>query len=113
MKRYHLAQLDAVPGVECPCGVARRAFAEVAKAPASVHLTEIRADARTHYHKRMTEVYVVLEGAGEIELDGERFPLKPLTAVMIQPGCRHRAIGRLKILNIPIPAFDPADEWFD
>lgn len=113
MKRYHLAQLDAVPGVECPCGVARRAFAEATGAPASVHLTEIHADARTHYHKTMTEIYVVLEGEGEIELDGERFRLKPLTAVMIQPGCRHRAIGRLKILNIPIPAFDPADEWFD
>ncbi|MCP5524221.1 MAG: cupin domain-containing protein [Verrucomicrobiales bacterium] len=113
MKRYHLAQLDAVPGVECPCGVARRAFGEVAGAPASVHLTEIHADARTHYHRRMTEIYVVLEGEGEIELDGERFPLKPLTAVMIQPGCRHRAIGRLRILNLPIPAFDPTDEWFD
>ena len=27
--------------------------------------------------------------------------------------CRHRAIGKLKIVNIPIPAFDEADEWFD
>jgi hypothetical protein len=32
---------------------------------------------------------------------------------MIKPGCRHRAIGKLKILNIPIPAFDPDDEFFD
>ncbi len=27
--------------------------------------------------------------------------------------CRHRAIGKMKIVNIPIPAFDPHDEWFD
>jgi len=26
---------------------------------------------------------------------------------------RHRAIGKMKIVNIPIPAFDPHDEWFD
>lgn len=61
----------------------------------------------------MTEIYVILEGAGEMELDGEIFPVKPMTSIFIKPGCRHRAIGKLKILNIPIPAFDPNDEWFD
>lgn len=111
--RFALVQLDALSAVACPCGQARRAFRELPGAPASVHLTDIEADARTHYHRAMTEIYVVLEGEGEIELDGLRYPLRPLTAVMIQPGCRHRAIGRLRILNIPIPAFDPADEWFD
>lgn len=80
---------------------------------ASVHQVEIKLDAQTHYHKSMTEIYVVLEGTGEMELDGERIPLRPMTSVMIKPGCRHRAIGTLKILNIAIPKFDPADEWFD
>lgn len=61
----------------------------------------------------MTEIYLVLEGQGEIELDGERFPLSPMTAVYIRPGCRHRAIGTLKIINIPVPAFDETDEYFD
>jgi quercetin dioxygenase-like cupin family protein len=55
----------------------------------------------------------VLEGEGFLELDGEKIALRPLTAVMIKPGCRHRAIGRLKFLNVVMPAFDPADEWFD
>jgi mannose-6-phosphate isomerase-like protein (cupin superfamily) len=61
----------------------------------------------------MTEIYFVLEGEGYMELDGERVPLKPHTSVLIKPGCRHRAVGRLRIVNVPIPAFDPADEWFD
>ena len=78
-----------------------------------MHLLQVEEDARTHYHKGMTEIYVILEGEGQLELDGELIPLKPLTSVMIKPGCRHRAIGRLRILNIPIPAFDPEDEWFD
>lgn len=112
-ERFAIAQLDDLDAIACPCGEARRAFTGLASAPASVHLTDIHAEARLHYHRRMTEVYVVLAGEGEIELDGKRFPLKPLTAVLIQPGCRHRAIGRLRILNVPIPAFDPADEWFD
>jgi mannose-6-phosphate isomerase-like protein (cupin superfamily) len=112
-KNYHVAQLDALPAVPCPCGRARRAFADVPGASASVHLVEISADARPHYHKRMTEIYLVLEGEGHLELDGERVPLKPMTAVYIKPGCRHRAVGKLKIVNIPVPAFDADDEWFD
>ena len=48
-----------------------------------------------------------------MELDGELFPVKPMTAIYIRPGCRHRAIGKLKIINIPVPSFDETDEWFD
>ena len=48
-----------------------------------------------------------------LELDGERVPVKPMSAVYIKPGCRHRAVGRLKIINIPVPVFDPEDEWLD
>jgi mannose-6-phosphate isomerase-like protein (cupin superfamily) len=106
-------QLDEIAPVACPCGWARRAFADAAAHVAGVHLVDIRQDAQVHYHRKMTEIYVVLEGQGEIELDGQRFPLKPLTVVYIRPGCRHRALGHLRLLNIPIPAFDPADEWFD
>ena len=113
MSRPLVAQLDALPGTACPCGTARRAFGLPDTAVASVHLTDIATDARMHYHRRMTELYVVLEGEGVIELDGERIPVRPLTAVLIPPGCRHRAVGRLRLLNVPIPAFDPADEWFD
>jgi quercetin dioxygenase-like cupin family protein len=116
MPTYRVAQLDKVTPVPCPCGQARRAFGAEAGFPAPVatmHLVEITADARTHYHKRMTEIYLVLEGEGYLELDGQRVPVKPMTAVYIPPGCRHRAVGRLKIINVPVPAFDPADEWFD
>ncbi len=48
-----------------------------------------------------------------MEFDGQSFPVKPMPASFIKPGCRHRTVGRLKIINIPIPAFDEADEWFD
>lgn len=113
MTNYQIAQLDAIPPVRCPCGFARRAFADLKEDAASMHLVDIQEDSRAHYHKRMTEIYLVLEGTGHIELDGQLFPIKPLSAIYIKPGCRHRAIGKLKIINIPIPAFDESDEWFD
>lgn len=73
---------------------------------------EIAADARAHYHTGRTEYYVVLEGEGAVELDGVRELVSPGTVVMIPPGIRHRALGVLKILNVVVPAFDPADEHF-
>jgi mannose-6-phosphate isomerase-like protein (cupin superfamily) len=79
----------------------------------SLHIVEISEDARTHYHKRLTEIYYILEGEGEMELDGERHAVQPGDAILIKPGCRHRAIGKLRVLNVPVPMFDPADEWFD
>ena len=112
-ERFHIAQIAELPGVECPCGETRRAFVEESDGVASMHVVEISADARTHYHKRLTEIYYILEGTGEMELDGERHPVRPGDAILIKPGCRHRAIGRLRVLNVPVPAFDPADEWFD
>ena len=113
MPNYLVAQLDRLPSTPCPCGSARRAFATPSETVASLHLVDIRDDARPHYHRRTTEIYLVLEGEGELEIDGQRVPVKPLTAVYLKAGCRHRAIGRLRILNLVIPAFDPADEWFD
>jgi mannose-6-phosphate isomerase-like protein (cupin superfamily) len=110
-----VVELANLPAVRCPCGWARRAFADVPGAPVSVHRVEILEDARTHYHKAQTETYYVLEcGDGAaIELDGKAVPVSPGVAVMIPPGVRHRAVGRMTILNIVAPPFDPADEWFD
>jgi mannose-6-phosphate isomerase-like protein (cupin superfamily) len=106
-----IAQLDAIPPVPCPCGEARRAFNDPDNTLATVHLTDISKDSRAHYHKRMTEIYIVLEGEGVLEADGQTYPLKPLTAVMIPPGCVHRAVGNLRIINVPMPPFDPSDEF--
>ena len=112
MSNFQISQLDAAEPVRCPCGFARRAFAEAGNV-ASLHIVNIEEDSRTHYHKRMTEIYLVLEGEGQMELDGQLFPVRPMTAIYIQPGCRHRALGKLKIVNLPVPAFDEQDEWFD
>ena len=113
MPNYLIAQLDTIPPQRCPCGFARRAFADANENAASLHVVDIQEDSRAHYHKQMTEIYLVLEGEGEMELDGKRVPVKPMTAIYIKPGCRHRAIGKLKIINVPVPAFDEQDEWFD
>ena len=113
MGNFLIEQLDELDSKACPCGFAKRAFSEEPGAVASLHMVEINQDSRVHYHKRMTEIYLVIEGEGFLELDGELVPVRPFTTVYIKPGCRHRAVGKLKIINIPVPAFDTQDEWFD
>ena len=113
MQNFVVAQIDQIEPIPCPCGLARRAFAGAQGSVASVHQVDIRTDAQRHYHKKMTEIYVVLDGEGHLELDGQMIAVKPMTSVMIKPGCRHRAVGKMRILNIAVPAFDTGDEWFD
>ena len=113
MSNYMIAQLDEIPSVPCPCGQTRRAFNTEDNDVATIHMVDISQDSKVHYHKKLTEIYLVLEGEGIMELDGEDIPVKPLTAIFIKPGCRHRAKGNIRIVNIPVPAFDPNDEWFD
>ena len=113
MAKYMIARFDQIEPVRCPCGYARRAFAGPDNATATMHVVDIEEDAKVHYHKKLTEVYLILDGAGEMELDGERIAVEPFTAIFIKPGCRHRAVGKMKIVNVCIPPFDPKDEWFD
>ena len=112
---YHLVDFAEIPGVECPCGTARRAFADIESYPGTIHVTEISADAQLHYHKRLTETYYFLEcdEDARMELDSEEFSVKPGMAVLIKPLTRHRAVGKMRILNVVVPPFDPEDEWFD
>ena len=42
-----------------------------------------------HYHKVAEELYFILEGAGEIELDGERRMVGPGDAILIPTGAWH------------------------
>jgi mannose-6-phosphate isomerase-like protein (cupin superfamily) len=113
MKNYIIEQMDEIESTQCPCGTTRRAFVHPDNHVATIHMVDISKNSRIHYHKKLTEIYLILEGTGHMELDGELVPVKPMTSIFIKPGCRHRAIGKMRIVNIPIPAFDPTDEWFD
>lgn len=112
---YEIADFSEIVGVPCPCGTARRAFAGVGDFPGTVHVTEIAADAQLHYHKRLTETYFFLECGpdAQMQLNDECIPVQPGMCIMIRPRTRHRAIGRMKVLILVLPKFDPADEWFD
>jgi len=112
---WELVDFDQLPAIACPCGVARRGLAEADDVPLTFHRTEIHETARTHYHKSHTEIYYILECGeqGYLELDGEQQSVRPGMCILIRPGVRHRAVGKMTVLIVCLPKFDPADEWFD
>jgi len=105
----HVSRVEAVP---CPCGESVRIFTRADGPVANVHVTTIR-DSKLHYHKTCTEFYFILEGEGVLEVGGEEVALSPGMLVRIDPGTRHRGRGDFKTLVMGVPAWDPADEWFD
>ena len=110
-RKFAVADFSSIAGVQCPCGTAKRAYFDHPPVNLSMHVVEISKDSKKHYHKKLTETYYILEGSGTMELDDETIDLKPGMSIMILPGCRHRATGNLKIVNVCIPGFDPEDEF--
>jgi len=114
-RRWKYADFSEIAGVPCPCGTARRAFADVDEFPGTVHITEISEDAQRHYHKTLTETYFILkcENNARMELDGEIIPIQERQCFVIPPEVRHRALGRMTVLIFVLPKFNPEDEWCD
>jgi mannose-6-phosphate isomerase-like protein (cupin superfamily) len=84
----------------------------VAEFPATIHRTEIAIDAKPHYHQRLTETYYILEcdAGAKMQLDGDLVPVTPGTCILIPPGVVHRAVGKMTVLIVVMPKFDPSDE---
>ena len=68
-----------------------------------------------HYHARAEEIYFLLEGEGEMEIDGERRRVGPGDAVLIPAGARHqiRADALLRFLCCCAPPYSHGDTFFD
>ncbi len=110
--RYEIVDFDALSPVECPCGHARRALVDNRDFPGTIHRTQITAEAKLHYHRRLTETYYVLECRPDarMQLDDDLVPIKPGMCIVIPPGVRHRAVGEMTVLIVVLPKFDPGDE---
>jgi mannose-6-phosphate isomerase-like protein (cupin superfamily) len=69
-----------------------------------------------HYHRESEEIYFVVEGIGELELDGEHASVGPGDAILIPPGARHEIrageAGPLRFLCCCAPPYRHEDTFF-
>jgi mannose-6-phosphate isomerase-like protein (cupin superfamily) len=68
-----------------------------------------------HYHKITEEFYFILQGAGEIELDGENHTVRAGDAILIPPGAWHTIVATapLRFLCCCAPPYSHEDTYFE
>jgi len=67
-----------------------------------------------HYHQLAEEFYFILEGAGEMEVDGATRPVGPGDCILIPPGAWHTisAAEPLRFLCCCAPPYAHEDTYF-
>ena len=68
-----------------------------------------------HYHKLAEEFYFILEGFGEMEINGEVRTVGPGDAILIPPGAWHTITARkaLRFLCCCAPPYSHEDTYFE
>jgi mannose-6-phosphate isomerase-like protein (cupin superfamily) len=70
-----------------------------------------------HYHRLSEEIYFVLKGAGDMEIDGEHKRIAVGDAVLIPPGAWHslhnNGTSELRILCACSPPYAHEDTYFE
>jgi mannose-6-phosphate isomerase-like protein (cupin superfamily) len=70
---------------------------------------------RRHFHRLSEEVYLVLEGAGRMEVDGEEREVGGGDAILIPPGAWHRISAGdagVRFLCCCAPPYSDRDTYF-
>jgi mannose-6-phosphate isomerase-like protein (cupin superfamily) len=68
-----------------------------------------------HYHARSEEIYLLVAGGGELEVDGARRPVGPGDAILIPPGAWHQLHAGeegARLLCCCVPPYSDDDTFF-
>ncbi len=70
-----------------------------------------------HYHRAAEEIYFILEGRGEMEIDRETRPVGPGDGILIPPGAWHQITATggdtLRFLCCCAPPYSHDDTFFE
>jgi mannose-6-phosphate isomerase-like protein (cupin superfamily) len=86
---------------------------------AAQSLAEATLDAgrstQRHCHRATEEIYLVLEGEGELDIDGESREVGPGDAALIPPGAWHEIAAKtqLRFLCCCAPPYSHDDTFFE
>jgi quercetin dioxygenase-like cupin family protein len=73
------------------------------------------AATRRHYHRRSEEIYLLVEGGGDLEVDGETRRVEAGDAVVIAPGSWHELTAHregARLLCCCVPPYADDDTFF-
>src|SRR4051794_2076729 len=93
MENYKVVKIDDIEAIAY--GTFRRARAALGVTAFGLQILDLPPDIEAypehdHAEDGQEEVYFVLRGSGEVEIEGERIPLEPDTVVSIKSGTRRK-----------------------
>jgi len=105
---------DAEPFVTKDGSTIREYFHSERQSLAEASLEPGRATQR-HYHARSEEIYLIVEGGGELEVDGDRRQVSAGDAILIPPGAWHELTAGddgARLLCCCVPPYSDDDTFF-
>ncbi len=105
---------DATPFVTKDGSTIREYFHTGEQSLAEASL-EPGAATQRHFHARSEEIYLIVEGGGELEVDGDRRQVAPGDAILIPPNAWHGlTAGRqgVTLLCCCVPPYSDDDTFF-
>ena len=110
--RQFLGKLDK-PKVDYIRGIAP-AIAIEQKINSTNPRSTVGTSTERHYHKLSEEFYFILEGSGEMEIDGEKTSVGPGDAILIAPNAWHqvKAVTDIRFLCCCAPVYSHEDTYF-
>jgi mannose-6-phosphate isomerase-like protein (cupin superfamily) len=94
--------------LDAATGAANQSLAEAELAPGQ--------ETRRHYHAVTEEIYVLLAGEAELEVDGDRASVGAGEAILIPARARHQiraGASGVRFLCCCAPAYSDEDTFFD
>lgn len=73
------------------------------------------AATQRHYHARSEEIYLIVEGGGELEVDDDRRQVTPGDAILIPPAAWHQLTAGpegVRLLCCCVPPYSDDDTYF-
>ncbi|MGV1048606.1 MAG: hypothetical protein ACOYD4_08820 [Solirubrobacterales bacterium] len=118
MSAYEVKKIDEMEAVYR--GAFKRARAELGVESFGMQVIDMPPDfegypEHDHTHDDQEEVFLALRGGGEIEIDGERFPLDPDHMVRVSPQARRKVwpgadgIRMVIVSGVPGGVYSPPD----
>jgi quercetin dioxygenase-like cupin family protein len=105
---------DAVPFVTKDGSTIREYHHTSSQSLAEASL-ERGASTQRHYHALSEEIYLLVEGGGELEVDGERGIVGAGDAIVIPPGAWHQLTAGeagARLLCCCVPPYSDDDTYF-
>ena len=68
-----------------------------------------------HYHARSEEIYLIVDGSGELEVEGETRTVAAGDAILIPPGSWHEltsGVDGVRLLCCCVPPYSDDDTFF-